>query len=138
MKIRKAFRKKLKGLSLMEILVVLLIIGILTNLVLPRLLPTITKAKTMEAKLQLSHLHNLQKSFFFENSRYASNLNEVGFEQERLAIAGGRANYRLSITKAGADRFSAQAIAVIDFDNDGQLNCWEIDQDRNIIERTAD
>jgi prepilin-type N-terminal cleavage/methylation domain-containing protein len=50
-------KKRVKAYTLTEILVVLIIIGILVLLVLPNLLPLITKAKSLEAKTQLTHLH---------------------------------------------------------------------------------
>lgn len=122
----------------MEVLVVLLIIGIITNLALPKLLPTITKAKTMEAKLQLSHIYTLEKNFHFENSRYSSSLQELSFEQEPLVTNGGKANYRISITSSGTQAFKATATSVTDFDNDGIFNTWEINHEQKLIETIPD
>lgn len=44
------------GFSLTELMVVLVIIGVLVLLALPRLLPVVTKAKTTEAKLMLKQV----------------------------------------------------------------------------------
>jgi len=132
--------KKLKAYTLTEILVVLVIIGILVLLALPNLLPLITKAKSTEAKVQLEHLSTLEKTFFYEKSRYSSDLTEIGFIQEKLTTDGkdGRANYKIEIVKASNNAFLARATAVTDFDGDGTFNVWEIDQDKNLKEVVAD
>ncbi|WP_448105189.1 type IV pilin protein [Pedobacter panaciterrae] len=132
--------KKLKAYTLTEILVVLVIIGILVLLALPNLLPLITKAKSTEAKVQLEHLSTLQKTFFYEKSKYSSDLTEIGFIQEKLTTDGkdGRANYKIEIVKATNNAFLARATAVTDFDGDGTFNVWEIDQDKNLKEVVAD
>lgn len=132
--------KKLKAYTLTEILVVLVIIGILVLLALPNLLPLITKAKSTEAKVQLEHLSTLQKTFFYEKSKYSSDLTEIGFIQEKLTTEGkdGRANYKIEIVKATNNAFLARATAVTDFDGDGTFNVWEIDQDKNLKEVVAD
>ena len=132
--------KKLKAYTLTEILVVLVIIGILVLLALPNLLPLITKAKSTEAKVQLEHLSTLQKTYFYEKSKYSSDLTEIGFIQEKLTTDGkdGRANYKIEIVKAANNAFLARATAVTDFDGDGTFNVWEIDQDKNLKEVVAD
>jgi len=136
----KLLRRKVKAYTLTEILVVLVIIGILVLLALPNLLPLITKAKTTEAKIQLEHLTTLEKSFFYEKSKYSTDLNEVGFIQEKLTTDGkdGRANYKITIVSATNTGFLARATAVADFDGDGIYNVWEIDQDKNLKEVTPD
>lgn len=140
MKSVKIVDRKLKGYSLTEILVVLVIIGILVLLALPNLLPLITKAKSTEAKLQLQHVQTLQQNHFYERSKYSQALDEIGFVQESLSTDSkdGKANYRIEIVKADHNSFLARATAVVDFNGDGVFNVWEIDQDKNLREVTPD
>ena len=137
---RHSFKKKLDAYTLTEILVVLVIIGILVLLALPNLMPLITKAKSTEAKSQLEHLHTMQRNYFYERSAYATDLNEIGFVQEDLSTGGkdGRANYKIEIAEASSTSFLGRATAVVDFDGDGIFNVWEIDQNKNLREVTAD
>ena len=132
--------KRLPAYTLTEILVVLVIIGILTLLALPVLLPLITKAKSTEAKIQLQHLQTLEKSYFYEHSKYTDNLSDIGFVQETLSSASkeGRANYQITIVNASSNTFTARATAVVDFNGNGTFNVWEIDQDNNLKEVTPD
>ena len=134
------YNKRLKAYTLTEILVVLCIIGILVLLALPNLLPLITKAKATEAKVQLEHVNTLEKNYFYEHSKYSTDLKEIGFVQEKLSTDGkdGRANYRIEIVNASNTTFTARATAVVDFNGNGVYNVWEVDQDKNIKEVTPD
>jgi type IV pilus assembly protein PilE len=130
--------KKLHAFTLVELLVVLVIIGILVLLALPRLMPLISRAKSTEAQLQLGHLHTLEKSYFYLKSKYSTSFEDIGFEQEKLVTEGGPANYRIDIIEASTAGFKARATAVVDFDGDGKFDVWEIDQDKNLVETTKD
>ena len=133
-------QKRVKAYTLTEILVVLVIIGILVLLALPNLLPLITKAKSIEAKTQLAHVQALEQGYFYEHSKYAKDLTEIGFIQDKLTTESkdGRANYRIEITNATNTTFTAKATAVVDFNGNGTFNVWEIDQDKTLHEVTPD
>ena len=128
----------LRAFTLTEVLVVLIIIGILILLALPNLMPLITKAKSTEAKIQLQHVYMLERNFFFEQSKYSTDLSEISFEQQKLSTEGGQANYRIEIIDAGNNSFKARATAVVDFDGNGVFNTWEIDQNKKLTETTKD
>lgn len=134
----KKILKEASGFSMTELLVVLVIIGVLVLLALPRLLPVVTKAKTTEAKLNLKQVYMLEKSYKFENDKYSSDLNQIGFEQEKLVSDGGSARYKIAIVESDVNSFRATATATIDFDNDGTFNVWEVTQDGQIKEVTPD
>lgn len=131
-------RVKLKALTLIELLVVLAIIGILVLMALPNLMPLITQAKSKEAQLGLEHLYSLEEQYRYEHSKYNTDLSELHFEANKLSTEGGNANYRYEITDAGNASFKARATAVVDFDGDGTMNVWEIDQEKNLKEVTPD
>ena len=105
---------------------------------LPVLMPLISRTRSVEAKQMLTHLQTLQKTYFYEHSRYAPGLEEIGFEQEKLTTENGKANYRIEIVSAGPTNFQARATSVVDFDGDGTYNVWEIDQDQVLTETTKD
>lgn len=129
---------KVKGFTLAELLVVLVIIGVLVLLALPILMPLISKAKATEAQLQLNHAYTLEKSYFYLHSRYSQDFEEIGFEHEKLVTEDGPANYLIEIVSADMQSFLIRATAVVDFDRDGNFNTWEIDQDKKLVEKLKD
>lgn len=137
-KLYAAKTKKVNAFTMMDALVTMAIVGILVLLALPKFLTVITKAKSTEAQINLGHIHTLEATYGMINSKYSSNLTEIGFEANKLVTEGGNANYRYEISSAAATSFKARATAVVDFDNDGTFNMWEIDQDKKLTEVTPD
>lgn len=131
-------QKKLKAFNLQELMVVLVIIGILILIALPSLMPLISKAKSIEAQVQLKHIHNIQRTHFFMYSKYSADFNELGFEIPKNVTENGKSNYQYEIISATNNTFKAQATAVTDFDGDGIFNVWEIDQEQQLKEMVKD
>ena len=127
-----------KGFSLTELMIVLVVVGILVLLALPKLMPVVTKAKTTEAKLMLKQLYTLEQSYKYENDRYSPVLSEIGFVQEKLVTEQGRARYRLDILSADTKSFKAQATSVVDFDGDGTFDVWVTDETGTIRNTVPD
>ena len=94
----------------------------------------------MEAKQGLKHIHTLEKTHFYEFSKYSADLTRIGFEQEKLVTEGedGKANYLFEVVIADTKSFVARAKAVVDFDGDGEFNVWEVDEKNNIVEIVKD
>ncbi len=133
----RSFRRS-DGFSLTELMVVLVIIGVLVLLAMPKLLPLVTKAKTTEAKLMLKQVHTLEQSYKFENDRYSNSLSEIGFEQTKLISEGGQARYKIEIVSADEKGFVAQAVSTVDFNNNGVFNVWVVDETGVIKEKVPD
>lgn len=131
-------KKRFKALSLMEVLVTLVIIGILTLIAMPALMPLIVQAKSTEAKVQLGHVLKLQKLYRYSHSKFSKDINVIGYEQIALVDDGGQANYEITIDNADLNTFQARATAVVDFDGDGTFNVWVINQDNKLEEIVPD
>jgi len=80
----------------------------------------------------------LEKNHFYMYSKYSSNLEDVGFEQALLVTEGGSANYKIVVENASTSSFTLKAESVVDFDADGQLNVWQIDQNKILKETVKD
>lgn len=127
-----------EGFSLTELMVVIVIIGILAMLAIPKFLNVTTQAKMTEAQMMLQQVHTLQQAYMYRMDRYATSLQELGFEQQRLQTDGGPARYQISIERADAAGFSAAASAIVDFNRNGVYNVWDVSEDGVVKERTPD
>ncbi len=124
-------KQKVPALNLQETLIVLAIIGILLLLALPNLMPLISKAKSIEAQTQLKAIYNSQTTYRYMHSRYTNDIIELDFEAPKTVRENGSANYVYEIIDASAVAFKARAEAITDFDGDGVMNVWEIDENGN-------
>lgn len=123
---RKGF---VNAFSLAEILIVLAIMGILIMLVVPNQAGVASRTKSLEAQQELKMVHNLQYAYFLQYSKYGPDLTTINYIPHKLVNAGGTANYQISIVESSVTGFKAQAEAVVDFNADGKMNIWEIDQE---------
>jgi len=130
--------RKVKGFTLTEMLVVMVIIGIIVMIALPKFTSQVTKAKSLEAKNKLRSVYNLQEAHQQEFSKYSNDLVDLGYEQGKLSTEGGNDNYKIYIETADAATFVVKAESVVDFDHDGVNNIWTINQDMELKEEVKD
>ncbi len=124
---KKLLSKKTPSFNLQEMLIVLAIIGILLLIALPNLMPLITKAKSVEAQVQLKAIYNAEKQYYFMYSKYSSNFSEIDFEAPKTVKENGSANYSYEIVQSSNSEFKVKATALTDFNGNGVFNVWEID-----------
>ncbi len=129
-------RKKLNAFTLSELLVVLIIVGILVLIALPNLMPLVNKARSVEAQQGLKTIYALEKTYYMEHLNYTTSLDELGFEMEKSGDNNN--NYEFVIIDAGDQGFLAKATATKDFDKDGNLNEWTMDENKNLKEVVKD
>lgn len=130
--------KKIKAFSLAEILIVLAIMGILLMLVIPNQTGIASRAKSMEAQQELRMLQTMEQGYFLQYSKYSSDFKELNYIPHKTIQEGGTALYKITILEASPDGFKARAEALQDFNGDGKMNVWEIDQDSQPKETQVD
>ena len=135
---KKNTRLRLKAFTLTELLVVLVIIGILMLIALPNLMPLISKTHSLEAQQALTTIQKLQKSYHQMHVKYTDDLLAIGFEPEKTILEGGKAKYAIEIVESSPTGFLAKAKAVVDFDQDGVFNEWEISNKGDLREIIQD
>ena len=75
-------QKKLrKGFTLVELMVVLVIIGILAGMAIPRFLGATNKTKAAEYKPVLKEIYTLQSAYKAETDSFGANAAVIGFVQ---------------------------------------------------------
>ena len=120
-----------KGFTLIELMIVVVIIGILAALAIPRFMQTSGKAKKSEAKTVLKQLYQLERAYFQEHDAYVAGLNTAALVATSLSFddPGADARYDYSVTVLGAT-FTATATEIADADGDGTANeTLTMDQD---------
>ena len=129
---------RLKAFTLTELMTVLVIIGILMLIAIPVFDNLFSDAYSIEAQNQLKFLQSRQQTFYQKNFRYAETTAEVGFTAPKTIRENGDARYIYEIAQASERGFIAKATAIADFDNDGNINVWEINHEGRLNEVTPD
>lgn len=124
--------------SLAELMVVLVIIGILLLLAIPRFMGVTDRAKETEAKMELQSLHSLQYAYYIEHDTYSASTQELRYEVKPTITEGGTARYQIIIERADAQNYLAVAKSVTDSDGDGIFGTWEVDKSGKVRERNGD
>jgi len=70
-----------KGFTLIELLIVVVIIGILAAIAIPKFANTKSKAYVTAMKSDLRNLVSAQESFFSDSAKYTTDLTVLGFKQ---------------------------------------------------------
>ena len=70
-----------KGFTLIELLIVVVIIGILAAIAIPKFANTKSKAYVTAMKSDLRNLVSAQESFFSDSAKYSTSLTQLGFKQ---------------------------------------------------------
>jgi type IV pilus assembly protein PilE len=96
-----------RGFSLIELVIVLLIIAILAAIAIPSYRKYVVRANRVDAQRALMDLAARQERVFYSKNAYASNLSDLGANS---SVAG--TNYTIAPPSASSTAFSISATAV--------------------------
>lgn len=72
-------RKYMRGVNLLELLIVIVILGILAGIAYPSYRQYVAKAKRNEAKAALLQIASMQERFYLSNGTYTADMTKLGF-----------------------------------------------------------
>ncbi len=128
------FQRNRKGFTLIELMIVVVIIGILAALAIPRFMTASTKSKQSEAKQILKQVYVMERAYFQEKGIYSADLVELGVEVGIFDTQ--RYGYTIVVT---GPTFIASAIAPDPgIDDDASSDEWTINESGNLINTVND
>ena len=98
-------RKYMRGITLLELMIVVLIVGLLAAVAYPNYREFAARAKRNEAKAMLLEIAQNQERFYLNNNRYGT-LAELGYADPWDSDTG---SYRVTVPANDASNFTARA-----------------------------
>ena len=102
-------RRKIAGVTLMELMIVVVIIGILGAIAYPNYRQYAARAKRNEAKAELLKIATLQERFYLQNNTYTADMTNLGFASASSNVSDSE-SYVINVTAADANDFTATAV----------------------------
>jgi type IV pilus assembly protein PilE len=119
-------RHKMLGVTLLELMAVVLVIGILAMIAVPSYRQYVTRAQRTDAKTALLRLQTNQERFYLSNRTYSNDPDQLGFVND----LSERGSYTLEIDPADATGYTATARprsgAAFDMTGDAQCTSFSI------------
>lgn len=120
-------RKSEQGVTLIELLIVVVIVGILAAVAYPSYRDHVTRAKRTEAKAALLQIATNQERHYLDRNRYTQDLRDLGFPDELSYLTDSEA-YIVRVTAADSNSYTAQAVYQEGGAEDGRCNTFTINE----------
>ena len=119
-------RKYMRGITLLELFIVVVIIGILTAIAYPNYREYVTRAKRTEAKAALLQIATQQERFYLQNNSYTQDLLVLGFATTPNFTTDSE-SYVINVGAADPNNFTATATFQLGGDEAAKCLTFQID-----------
>ncbi len=125
-------RNNSKGVTLIELMIVVIIMGVLASLAIPRFMNTTARAKQSEVRGILKQIYTQERCYYQEFDTYTDDIPTLGIE---IVKKMGNSWYNYSITINGnGTSFTATAHAPDPgIDDDPTPDTWTVDGTGSIV-----
>lgn len=114
----------MRGVTLMEVMIVVVIVGILAAVAYPNYRDFSDRAKRSEAKALLLEIAQNQERFYLQNNRYG-NMGELGYDDPHITDSEA---YSVTVTDPpNADNFTATATYRLDGNESTKCRVFTLD-----------
>ena len=117
-------RKYMQGVTLMELLIVVVIVSILAAIAYPNYRSYVERSKRTEAKAALLQIATNQERHYLNNNVFTTDMTRLGFAQSPFTTDSGA--YIVTVTAANAANFTAQAVYQLGGDEAGRCGTFTI------------
>ena len=101
-------RRKIRGVTMTELMIVVVVLGVLASVAYPSYRQYVARAKRVEAKAALLQIASMQERFYLQNNTYTTNLNSLGFPVNDNFLTDSE-SYIISVVAADGASFTALA-----------------------------
>jgi type IV pilus assembly protein PilE len=119
-------RKYMRGVTLLELMIVVVIIGILAAIAYPSYRQYAARAKRNEAKAALLQIATNQERFYLQNNTYTVDMTALGFPVATNFVTD-TGSYNIAIGAADANNFTATATYLNGDEEAGKCATFQID-----------
>lgn len=120
-----AVAKRVRGITLLELMIVVVIIGILAAIAYPSYRQHVQRAKRIEAMSALLQIATNQERFYLSNNTYTTDMTQLGFDSDPYTTETG--TYEVVVTAADANTYTAQADYLLADEEEAKCNLFTID-----------
>jgi len=99
---------KMRGITLIELMIVITILGILAAVAYPNYREFAARAKRNEAKAALLQIATNQERWYLNNNTYTTDMTNLGFGVANNFVTESN-SYTITVTAADANNFTATA-----------------------------
>ena len=119
-------RKSMRGLTLIELMIVIVVLGIIIAVAYPNYRDFAARAKRNEARAALLQIATNQERFYLNNNQYTADLTQLGFAVTPV-FTTETGSYNITVTAANANTYTATATFLLGGNEGATCGLFQID-----------